>query len=105
MLENEGETEISKRYQIRKHLGTGGSGDAYLAWDTSPASTEIDAKAIRDMDRVVRYLSRSENRNKKVFLLGFSDSSVSFHPAKHSGFRGTTWLHPTAQGCKAALGI
>ncbi|GAB4165340.1 MAG: hypothetical protein Fur0032_01960 [Terrimicrobiaceae bacterium] len=29
------ESLITERYQIRKHLGAGGNGDAYLAWDTS----------------------------------------------------------------------
>jgi phosphate transport system substrate-binding protein len=40
-----------------------------------PGSTEIDAKAIRDMDRVVKFLAGPDNRNKQVYLLGFSDSS------------------------------
>lgn len=36
----------TERYQIRKHLGSGGSGDAYLAWDAS-LRREIVIKRVR----------------------------------------------------------
>ncbi len=37
---------LTERYQIRKHLGSGGSGDAYLAWDSS-LRREVVIKRVR----------------------------------------------------------
>ncbi|MEO7100063.1 MAG: substrate-binding domain-containing protein [Luteolibacter sp.] len=34
----------------------------------------LDAKSVRDLDRVIRFLARPENRRKETILLGFSDS-------------------------------
>jgi len=37
---------LTERYQIKKHLGSGGNGDAYLAFDTS-LRREIVIKRVR----------------------------------------------------------
>jgi phosphate transport system substrate-binding protein len=60
----------------RKFLAAGG-GRLSLSFRFRTGQTELDAKAARDLDRVVRFLARPENRHKQVFLLGFSDSSGS----------------------------
>jgi phosphate transport system substrate-binding protein len=36
--------------------------------------TELDTKAVRDLDRVVRYLSQPENRARRALLVGFADN-------------------------------
>ena len=46
-----------------------------LSFRFRSGKTELDAKAIRDLDRVVRLLAKPENRRKQVRLLGFSDQS------------------------------
>jgi len=38
-------------------------------------STKLDNKALRDVHRLVEYLSRQENRERKVMLFGFAESS------------------------------
>jgi phosphate transport system substrate-binding protein len=37
-----------------------------------------DNKAMRDIDRLVEFLAKKENRKRKVMLFGFSDSSESY---------------------------
>ncbi len=46
-----------------------------LSFRFRSGKTELDAKAVRDLDRVVRLLAKPENRRKQVRLLGFSDQS------------------------------
>lgn len=38
-------------------------------------STKLDNKAMRDISRLVEFLSREENRDRKVMLFGFAESS------------------------------
>lgn len=52
-----------------------GAGRLSLTFRFQPNQKELDAKAVRDFDRVLRFLTKPENRNRKVHLLGFSDSS------------------------------
>ena len=40
-----------------------------------PASTQLDNKALRDMDRIIEMLSRPAAHGKSLLLLGFTDSS------------------------------
>lgn len=40
----------------------------------SSGSFELDSRAVRDLDRVVSYLSRDALKGKAVFVLGFSDA-------------------------------
>lgn len=40
-------------------------------------SIKLDNKALRDVDRLVKYLAKSENKGKKVMLFGFVDPSES----------------------------
>ncbi len=35
---------------------------------------QLDGKSLRDLNRVIAFLARSENRSKRIHLLGFSDS-------------------------------
>jgi phosphate transport system substrate-binding protein len=51
-----------------------GVGRLSLTFRFQPKQKELDAKAVRDFDRVLRYLAKPENRQKKIYLLGFSDS-------------------------------
>lgn len=43
-------------------------------------SIKLDNKALRDIERLVSFLSKKENKQRQVMLFGFSDSSES-HPA------------------------
>jgi len=43
-------------------------------------TTKLDNKAIRDINRLVDFLAKKENKNKQVMLFGFAESSES-HPA------------------------
>lgn len=40
-------------------------------------STSLDNKALHDVERLVDYMSRPENRSKRVMLFGFAESSES----------------------------
>lgn len=53
------------------------SGRLSLSFRFLSGRAELDAKAVRDLERVVLFLARPENRNRQVYLLGFSDSSGS----------------------------
>ena len=64
--------EMPERY--RKFAKTA-EGRLSLSFRFRSGKTELDAKAIRDLDRVVRLLAKPENRRKQVRLLGFSDQS------------------------------
>jgi len=44
-------------------------------------TTKPDNKAMRDIDRLAEFLSKKENKHKKVMLFGFAESSESKHPA------------------------
>ena len=44
-------------------------------------TTKPDNKAMRDIARLVEFLSKKENKHKKVMLFGFADPSESKHPA------------------------
>lgn len=41
------------------------------------ASSDLDNRAIRDLDRVVQVLSQPENRGKRIFLIGHADNRGS----------------------------
>ncbi len=45
-------------------------------------SNDMDNKAFRDMNRIIDFLSRPENQNKRVVLCGFSDNVGSFEKNK-----------------------
>lgn len=42
-----------------------------------PGSDRPDTKALRDMDRLMEYLGRDENRGRKLRLFGFADGRMS----------------------------
>ena len=65
-------TTMPERY--RKFAKTA-EGRLSLSFRFRSGKTELDAKAVRDLDRVVRLLAKPENRRKQVRLLGFSDQS------------------------------
>lgn len=44
----------------------------------SKNSYQLDNKALRDLKRVAAYLNRSDNKGKRILLLGFTDSLGSF---------------------------
>lgn len=44
-------------------------------------TTKPDNKAMRDIERLVSYMSKDENKKRRVMLFGFSDASESLHPA------------------------
>ncbi len=51
------------------------AGRLSLTFRFQPNKKELDAKAVRDFDRVLQFLTKPENRHRKVYLLGFSDRS------------------------------
>lgn len=38
-------------------------------------SSQLDNKALKDLDRVTEFLSKPENKNKNVYLVGFTDAN------------------------------
>ncbi len=60
-----------------RHFAKTAAGRLSLSFRFRSGKTELDAKAVRDLDRVVRLLAKPENRRKQVCLLGFSDQSGS----------------------------
>lgn len=61
--------------KFREFLASSSSQRLSLTFRFRSSEDVLDAKAVRDLDRVVRYLARPENRRKQIYLLGFSDSS------------------------------
>jgi phosphate transport system substrate-binding protein len=45
-----------------------------LTFRFRPNRSTLDAKSVRDLDRVLRFVARPENRGREIVLLGFSDS-------------------------------
>jgi phosphate transport system substrate-binding protein len=60
--------------KFREFLSTSASQRLSTAFRFRSKEAELDSKATRDLDRVVRFLARPENRSKRVYLLGFADS-------------------------------
>jgi phosphate transport system substrate-binding protein len=42
-------------------------------------SSQLDNKAVDDLDRVIAYLASASARNKQVMLIGFADNKGSSH--------------------------
>ncbi len=61
--------------KFKEFLASSSSERLSLTFRFRSSEDVLDAKAVRDLDRVVRYLARPENRRKQIYLLGFSDSS------------------------------
>lgn len=59
---------------FREFLTSSSSQRLSLTFRFRSNQAELDAKAVRDLDRVVRFLARPENRRKQIYLLGFSDA-------------------------------
>jgi phosphate transport system substrate-binding protein len=64
--------KMPERYQ---EITKTAEGRLSLSFRFRSGKTQMDAKAARDLERVVRLLARPENRRKQVCLLGFSDQS------------------------------
>jgi phosphate transport system substrate-binding protein len=95
VLSDEGQKLVEEAGFVSRHVGIGrvsmveGAPERYrrftktaagrlsLSFRFRPGKTELDAKAVQDLDRVVNLLAKPENRHKKVCLLGFSDQSGS----------------------------
>jgi phosphate transport system substrate-binding protein len=65
---------VTERY--RKFAKTA-AGRLSLSFRFRSGNTDLDTKAMCDIDRVVKLLAKPENRRKSVCLLGFSDQSGS----------------------------
>ena len=61
--------------KFQEFLASSSSQRLSLTFRFRSSEDMLDAKAVRDLDRVVRFLARPENRRKRIYLLGFSDSS------------------------------
>ena len=64
--------KMPERYQ---EITKTAEGRLSLSFRFRSGKTQMDAKAARDLERVVRLLAKPENRRKQVCLLGFSDQS------------------------------
>lgn len=53
------------------------SGRLSMTFRFLTGQAQLDAKGVRDLDRLVRFLARPENRRKSLVLVGFSDNSGS----------------------------
>ncbi len=60
--------------KFREFLSSSSSQRLSMTFRFRSSQAELDAKAVRDLDRVVRFLARPENRRKQIYLLGFSDA-------------------------------
>ncbi len=71
------EEEITNREDMPeayRELIAAGARRLSLNFRFRPNETELDSKGVRDLDRIVRFLAKPENRNRKTTLFGFSDS-------------------------------
>jgi phosphate transport system substrate-binding protein len=93
VLSDEGQTRVEKagfvsqRVEIEKVAPTSSMPERYGRFVKTAAGrlsvnfrfrsgkVELDTKAVRDLERVVKFLALPENRRRPVHLLGFSDST------------------------------
>lgn len=69
--------ELSKEFPEEYLKFTSGAKRLSLNFRFNKGTTKPDNKAVRDIARLVSFLSKDENKGKRVMLFGFSDRSES----------------------------
>ena len=59
-------------------IDLGGAKRLSTTFRFAPGSSQLDNKAERDLGRMIAYLSRPENADREVLLVGFTDSDGAF---------------------------